>query len=299
MKHPILVCSVVFLALIVGCVPEHFRFDREFGKAGSGRGEFLSATDLALTSDGHLVVSDSGNNRFQIIDAKDGSMKLAAGEYGTTGFKLQGIAGLGLNPVTDEIWVCDQRGNKLVKFDRSGNPMLRVVDKMKFPIDVAVDRQGNVYVLMSKQPQIYKFDSNGKFLETIGGAGKSALIFATSIVFHQDHLFVADYGGRRVLKLDSNGQFVSEFDKKGDFEEMRGPSSIFLDEAGNMYLLDLGEVPVVMLSPKGELISKVGSFGNERGQFLYPRGIVALSNKEVLVLDNSRNVVLSFAKKPS
>lgn len=293
----ILLPACFVLVFLTGCVPEHFMFDREIGKAGSARGEFLSASDLALTRNGNVVIADAGNNRIQIISPEDGSTILAAGEYGTTGFKIQGMAGLGVHPVTDDIWVCDQRGNKLVKFSPKGETLLRIAEHVKYPIDVAIDRKGTLYVLMSKEPKIYKFDQVGKFLGTIGGTGKTALIFGTSIQLYEEDLYIADYGGKRVVKLSTTGEFIEEFTQKGEYEEMRGPSSIFVDSARNMYLLDLGEVPVVMLSGAGELISKVGTFGSENGQFLYPRGIVARSDSEILVLDNSRNVILSFKKK--
>jgi len=157
---------------------------------------------------------------------------------------------------------------------------------------------GNAYVLMTKEPRIYKYGPQGRFIKTLGGSGKSAFIFATSIVCTRTNIFVADYGGKRVVKLNFKGKFVAEFKKKGEYEDMKGPSRIFVDGNDNIYLLDLGEVPVVLLNSRGDLISKIGEFGNEKGKFLYPSGIVAKSEKEILVLDNSRNCILKFEKKP-
>ena len=85
--------------------------------------------------------------------------------------------------------------------------------------------------------------------------------------------------------------------KKGEHEEMRGPSGLFIDDSGNLYVLDLGEIPVVVLSSTGEVISQIGAFGNHEGNFLYPTGVVAKSQNQVFVLDNSRNTILSFEKK--
>jgi len=295
-------CALVLFALLVpGCVPEKYQLEAEFGKSGSGKGEFLSATDLSLTDDGDLLICDSGNSRFQILSSSDGSFKGMGGEYGTTGFKVQGLSGCGVNPSNGDIWVCDLRGNKVVKYSKDGNPTLKIVDKarMKFPLDVAVDRKGDAYVLMSKQPKIFKFDGfSGEFIGTIGGTGKAALLYATSILIKDEQIFVTDYGGRRVLTLSINGEFVSEINKKGEYEDMRGPSGLFVDRDGNKMILDLGEVPVVLLDKEGEVISRIGNFGSGRGQFLYPRGIVAKASGEIMVLDNSRNVILVFKKKP-
>ena len=46
-----------------------------------------------------------------------------------------------------------------------------------------------------------------------------------------------------------------------------GPSCLHTDSDGNMYVLDLGEIPIVILSPDGKLISKIGDFGEGKGQF--------------------------------
>ncbi|GAB4276047.1 MAG: hypothetical protein Kow0029_17680 [Candidatus Rifleibacteriota bacterium] len=288
---------IMAAALTTGCVPDKFQFVEEIGSSGSGRGQFLSATDLDITREGNLVVCDNGNTRYQII-APDGTFKLAAGEQGREGYKIHGMGGLGVNHLTGDVWVCDQRGNKIIRFDPNGTPNLKVTAKMKYPLDVAIDRSGNAYVIMSKKPEIYKYDYEGKFINTIGGTGKAALIFPTSIMIHGDHLFITDFGGKRIVKLDMNGNFVAEFKDKGEYEEMKGPSGMHVDTDGNLYVLDLGEVPVALLSPEGKFISKIGDFGNEKGKFIYPTGVVAKSSEEIFVLDNSRNTILRFKKKP-
>jgi len=293
-----LVVSLLALGLMTGCVPDKYGFSDEYGKPGSGRGEFLSPTDMDLSPEGDLVISDSGNNRIQIVSPKNGAYKLAFGEYGTSGYKMSGTAGCGVNPLTGDIWVSDMRGNKLVKFSKTGAPLLKIDKKMKLPIDVAVDRQGNIYVLMSKQANIVKFDGFGEYIENIGGTGKTALVFPTSITAREDGLYVTDYGGKRVLKMSFKGELIKEYTKKGDYEDLKGPSNLFIDSKGNLLVLDMGEVPIAILAPDGQLLSKIGEFGNEKGQFLYPRGIVSTANGEILVLDNSRNCILSFKNAP-
>ncbi len=296
MNRKIVLAAILLLPFFLGCVPEKYQFVNEIGKAGSGAGEFQGAVDLALSADGNLVVCDAGNNRLMVLGS-DGSMKKQVGEYGTTGYKLQGIAGCGVNALNGDYWVADQRGHKLVKFDHTGTPMLKISDKnVRFPQDVAIDHQGNAYVLMTRQPQVSRFNGQGMFIDTVGGTGKSALVHPTSITMAEGHMFIADYGGRRVVKLTLKGEFVQEFTKKGEYEDLKGPSSLFVNAAGNLLLLDLGDVPIAVIAPDGKLVSRVGSFGSERGQFLYPKGIVESAEGEIFVLDNSRNVILRFKK---
>ncbi len=297
LKKRIILILIVLVSISTGCVPSKFQFDKEFGKSGANRREFLSATDMDINSKGDLVIADAGNTRIQVVTITGDSV-MAAGEAGRDGYKLQSITGIGVNPLTDDILVCDQRGNKIVRFDPTGEPNLRIVDKMKFPMDVCIDRKGNSYVIMSKQSEVYKYDANGKYLTTVGGSGKAAMLFPTSILLHDDHFFITDFGGRRIVKLNIDGNFVAEYREKGEYESIKGPSGMHVDKNGNLYILDLGEVPVVILSPDGQLISKVGDFGNQKGQFLYPTGVIAKSPEEIYILDNSRNTILNFVKKP-
>lgn len=297
LKKTLALSLILIAGLSTGCVPDKFKFEKEFGKSGSNRREFLSATDMDINSKGDLVIADAGNTRIQVVNTSGDSV-MAAGESGREGYKLQSITGIGVNPLTDDVLVCDQRGNKIIRFTSDGTPNLRIVSKMKFPMDVCLDRNGNCYVIMSKQSEVYKYDSNGKFISTIGGSGKAAMLFPTSIILHKDHFFITDFGGKRIVKLSLNGTFVGEYKEKGEYEEIKGPSGLHIDQNGNLYILDLGEVPVVILSPDGKLISKVGDFGNQPGQFLYPTGVIAKSPEEIYVLDNSRNTILNFVKKP-
>ena len=295
-KQAWLYITVVLMLFTTGCVPNNFMFQKEFGKSGSGQAEFLSPTDMDLDKKGNLVIADAGNTRFQIIST-DGNVVSTGGEFGLDGTKLQSISGIGVDRVDNVVWVCDQKGNKVVKFDTDGTPLAKVTKNMKYPMDVASDKDNNIYVLMSRKSEIYKYSDDGTFIEKIGGGDKASLIFPTSITIFNNIIYVTDFGGKRIVKMNLDGSFIEEITKKGEYEEMRGPSGLFIDEYGNLYVLDLGEVPVVVLSSTGEVISQIGAFGNHEGNFLYPTGVVAKSQNQVFVLDNSRNTILSFEKK--
>lgn len=297
LKRQICFQLLVLLIFCVGCVPNNFKFKKELGQSGSGEAEFLSPTDLDLDEKGNLIVADAGNTRFQIIST-DGKVIGKGGEYGVNKLKLQSISGIGVDKKDNVVWVCDEKGGKVVKFDMDGTPLMKITKHMKAPMDVVADSDNNIYVIMARHPHIYKYSDEGKFLKKLCKAGeKSALVFPTSIHIFEDIIYVTDFGGKRIVKLDLDGNFISEITNKGEYEEMKGPSGLYIDDVGNLYVLDLGEVPVVILSRDGKLISRVGTFGNHEGNFLYPTGVVALSKKDVYVLDNSRNTILNFTKK--
>ncbi len=293
--------SCLYLALIVilfstGCVPNNFSFQKELGKSGSGSVEFLSPTDLDMDKNGNLVIADAGNTRFQIIST-DGKVVSSGGEFGLGKLKLQSISGIGLDKDDNIVWVCDQKGSKLVKYDIDGTAIGRITKNVSFPMDVAVDKDNNIYAIMSRKPEVYKYDSKGEFVSKLGGQEKTTLTYPTSIIINNDIIYVADFGGKRIVKMSLDGNFVDEIKSKGDYEEMKGPSNIFIDDLGYMYVLDLGEVPVVVLGPDGKLVSQIGTFGKEQGNFLYPTGVVSKDQTDVYVLDNTRNTIINFSKK--
>ncbi len=288
--------SLLFLCLLTGCVPETFQFAVEYGKPGSGKGEFISPSDMAMMANGDIVVADSGNNRIQILSGSDFSCKTAFGEFGTGGNKFLGISGVAANKLSGEIAVCDLKGHKISKFDSTGKQILYFTDKVRCPLDIEFDKLGNMYVIMTKQPGVYKYNQRGVFQEIIGGKGKAAFVFATSIQFANDHLYIADYGSKRIVKMTLTGEVVQELTQKGEYEPMKGPNNVCVDDKENFYILDLGEVPISMLKKDGTLISRIGTFGKEPGQFLYPRTILARNEGDVLILDYTRNVILNFKK---
>ncbi len=291
--------TVLLLApFFVGCVPETYKFSREFCKPGNGRGEIMSCTDLAMGDKGEIVIGDAGNYRFQMIDPKDGKPQLVAGSYGTDQFSFKSMAGIGVNALTGEVLVCDFRGDKVVLFDKGGTPKLRIYKDVKGPTDAAFDRNGFIYVVMRNGGPIYKYDILGKLVEKIGGTGKSALVAPSSIFVWKDFFFITDTGSRRLVKMDMKGNTILEITQKGEYEIMRGPSSVFVDKEGFIYLTDLGEVPVVKFGPDGQFISKLGDLGEGEGKFIYPRSLAVNDKGDVIVLDNSRNCLIVFQAKP-
>lgn len=293
-----LVVSVLSVLLVAGCVPETYKFTREMCKAGRGRGEIMGGTDITAGKSGELVIADAGNYRFQVLDAKDGRVKRVAGEYGTEQFQLKSMAGIGFNALTGEVAVCDFRADKVILFEADGNPKLRIQKEVRGPTDVTFDRSGHLFVVMRNGGPVFKYNYLGNLVDRIGGTGKSALVSPSSIHFNKDHLFITDTGSRRVLKMDMKGNVVLEITQKGEYEQLRGPSSVYIDNNdGSIFVTDLGDVPVVKFTAEGQFVSKIGSLGEGEGRFVYPRSCMVTDVGELIVLDNSRNTLLFFQSK--
>jgi hypothetical protein len=80
-----------------------------------------------------------------------------------------------------------------------------------YPTDIAVDKEGNIYVLDSGNTRIQKFGPGGKFLATIGrkGQGPGEFIMPEAIDFDRDgNLVVADTAQARVHVIIGGGKDV-------------------------------------------------------------------------------------------
>lgn len=110
------------------------------------------------------------------------------------------------------------------------------------PEGIAVDKQGNVYVtafgLGSKEAgQIIVFDSGGGLLRQMRVADSSALLLGLDFHPTTGNLLVIDFGGKKVLKVDSSTGAATVFTTIPG-EKAAGPNVLTFDSAGNVYISD-------------------------------------------------------------
>src|SRR5689334_10507382 len=86
------------------------------------------------------------------------------------------------------------------------------------PIDVACDRNDNIYVTDSVRRRIYVFDTRGKFLRDLGAAG--AFLRPTGIALDRSarQLYVADTLRHQVLVLGLDGTLIRSIGSRGTGE---------------------------------------------------------------------------------
>ena len=88
------------------------------------------------------------------------------------------------------------------------------------PLDMALDKAGNLYVLDSGNHRIQKFSPEGQYLSTIGrqGQGPGEFHFPTSLdVDKNDTLFVCSQFSKKIQVLDSSGKELESLVVTEDF----------------------------------------------------------------------------------
>ena len=159
---------------------------------------------VAADAEGNLYVMDTNNFRVQKFDS-EGNFLLMWGSEG----RGEGQFGDILNP-------------------REGR--------------LAVDTQGNIYVIDLKNVRVEKFDDNGNYLTQWGakGNGEGQFIEPFDIAIdQQNNVYVSDIGSNTVQKFDETGRFLLRWGKPGYSDgEFSDVYSVAIDPNGNVLVTD-------------------------------------------------------------
>jgi len=201
---------------------------------------------VTINSKGNILVSDSENNRIQVLNLEGNFISTFKSETnGNDQFNLP--CGITINS-KGNILVCDVGNNRIQIFDLKGN-------------------------------FISKFGSygngNGQF------NGPSGIC-----VDRYDNIFVSDQNNHRIQIFQSNGNFILEFGSEGEENgQLHYPSGIIINSKGNILISDKFNFRIQIFKPNGNFLSKFGTKGKKNGQFNYPNGICVDKNDNIFVSD--------------
>lgn len=221
---------------------------------------FNAPTGIAVAPNGDVYVADSGNNQIRVI--RGGKVGVVAGDgAGVSGF----VTGTGGSA------------------------------KFSNPVDVAVDKSGNIYVADKGNHSIRKIVNGGKVIKLAGtasGDGSNCLVTTAALftspegveVDNSGNVWVLDSGNDKIKKITPRG-FVYYMSGSTDgkakgttsytsqFKSLRG---ISIDSSGNIYVVDRNASSgsrVLRLDTEG----KVFVVADMAGSSSYDDGIVGIS----------------------
>jgi len=161
------------------------------------------------------------------------------------------------------------------------------------PDGVALDRQGNVYVVDQTTDRIQKLGSTGEPLAQWGGPGKGPGQFsgpAAVAVDRQGNTYVTDTNNSRIQKLSPTGQPLKEWGQPGAAPgQFSNPFGIALDGNGNIYVADNGNHRIQKLSPSGQPLAQW------HGGFQYLVGLAVDAAGNVYATDSGSGRILKLS----
>lgn len=186
------------------------------------------------------------------------------------------------------------------------------------PISLAIDEEGNLYVLDAGNNRIQVFDGDGSFLMMWGtpGAGDGEFNFHRGAgdniggiaLDAQGNVYVADNQNQRIQKFDRNGNFLLKWGSKGAGDgQFISPIEVTVDSQGNIYVIDDRRDDVQKFDPSGNFLLKWGGHGTGNGKLSNTGGIAVdgqgnvyvadFGNHRVQKFDSSGNFLLKWGRK--
>jgi sugar lactone lactonase YvrE len=174
-------------------------------------------TGLALDDADHLFLSDSEMRRVMVFDPQH-KVESSISEG------MASPAGLAIDNENRFLYVADPELDQVLVYD--ADPPYKLLRKIGTggkahtltsagdfakPTNVAIDKEGNLYVSDTFNDRVEIFDADGKFIRTFGKAGDSPGYFARPkgiAVDNDGHVWVADSVQDRVQVFTPEGELL-------------------------------------------------------------------------------------------
>jgi streptogramin lyase len=155
------------------------------------------------------------------------------------------------------------------------------------PSGMAIDPEGNIWIVDKGNYRVQKFNSKGEFLLKFGSEGEGNGQFKSAwniAIDSSGNVWVVE--SNRVQKFNSKGEFLLKFGSSGSGNGQFGTArDIAIDAKGNVWIVELGNFRVQKFNSKGEFLLKFGSEGEGNGQFTEPLGIASDGDGNIWVAD--------------
>lgn len=158
-----------------------------------------------------------------------------------------------------------------------------------YPYQIVLDGGGNLYVTITGNSSLSKYDSSGNLLSSFGSAfsGPTGVSVASN-----GNIYIANTQQDKIEIYTSSGSLVSTFGSTGSGNnQFSAPYSISFDSSGNIYVADAGNNRVQKFDSNFNYLSTITGNGSA---FNYPQVVDVDSQNNIYVLDSGNNRVQVF-----
>ena len=167
-----------------------------------------------------------------------------------------------------------------------------------WPISIALDSDGNVYVADQWLNRISIFDKDGQFLAKWGVAGTDdgQLNQPFGIAFdRKEHLYVVDSQNNRIQNFTKDGQFLANWGEAGSGPgQFNLPWGVAVDDKGDVWVADWRNDRIQKFTADGEFLAEFGSSGSGVGELNRPAGVAIDRRGDIYVADWGNNRLQVF-----
>lgn len=286
MRNALLLLCVLIL-LLAGCAPKVAKKDELvfFPPAPNPpRVQFL----MGIGDSRDIEGNDTEYSLFSMDASKGDDVKFFLKPYG--------IATYG-----DKIYVSDTLAGRVAVIDIKQKTFAWLKGsfgpgKLKKPINLATDKQGNLYVADTIRKKIVMYDPDGNFLKVYGEAYDMKPV---DVAVDERYVYALDLSRSKILVFNKNtGTLVEGLGQDSDNpkENLSLPTNMTLTDRGLFYVTNITTGTIVQLDRDGHAIGTIGRMGDGFGQFGRPKGIASDSAGRVYAVDAAHQNVQIFDK---
>jgi subtilisin family serine protease len=254
----------------------------------------------AFTSDKHLFVLDTQNNRIEVFDRQTGLFVLKYGATGAGDGQFSQPFGMGRHPTLNTFAVADTANNRVqvftfdettgaISFQTRFGSLGTGNGQFNNPYGVAIDPVGRINVVDTRNHRVQIFSGAGAHIVSFGSFGtlqgrfnlpKGIAVDAIGIVY------IADTDNNRVQAFNGAGSFLWSLGSEGTEDgQFLKPIGVQPDAYGRLIVADTSNHRIQVFDPAQGHSASLGGIGSNPGQFWFPHDVTPIGGNQAYVVD--------------
>lgn len=232
---------------------------------------FVEVAGVAVNSKGHIYVFHRGKHPLMEFDANGKFLRSIADDLFVTAHTVRVDA-------EDNIWTTDVGAHMVLKLSPDGRVLLSLGrmrtpgdDVLHFnqPTDVALDREGNIYVADGEgNSRVLKFNKFGNVIGGWGmkGTGPGQFDLPHSIAIDNDLVYVGDRENGRIQIFDLQGRYLREW-------KVGHPFGLFITADHFIYMSDAIAGRILKINRDAKVVGTLDGPAPDQGRHFDPHSL--------------------------
>lgn len=200
-----------------------------------------------------------------------------------------------------QLWIADQGAHALAWVDpeKQRIKLLEASDRegLPSPVGVCFGAGDEIFLSDSRRSRIF-LQQGSEALHLLNDT--LTLQQPTGIAYdsYNKQIWVAETAAHRLAVLDRAGNRLRTVGRRGRAPgEFNFPTSLWIDRAGSVYVVDAMNFRVQIFASTGEVLAVFGESGDASGYFARPRGIATDTLGHIYVVDGLFHIVQVFDRE--
>ena len=199
---------------------------------------------IAISRDGNVYVADTANDKIFVYN-KNGKYLTTIGAVG----EFESPGGLAVDDKRQRLYVVDSKRHNVKAFSLPDGKLLSTIGKrgkaeegFNFPTNIALDSNGNLYVVDTQNFMVKLFTPDGKLLRTFGQIGDRLGNFVRPkgiAVDSEDNVYIVDAAFNNFQIFNKEGKLLLFVGDGGTYYgQFFSPAGMAIDKEDRIYVVD-------------------------------------------------------------